>query len=329
MNIAAESSETSLLRFSRRAMATTFEVAFPFGSSHAESIAAEAFELIDLLESQLSVYRETSEVSRLNRIAVQAPVPISPNLHRLLRTCQQLSDATGGAFDITAGPLIKAWGFFHGRGRVPADTELLQALSLVGMKNIQLHDSPPTVRYRSTGVEINFGSIGKGYALDLVAERVLNQRGVTSALLHGGTSSVLAFGSDHWTVGVRDPDGSGRLGTIALRSRAMATSGATHQHFRHQGDKHGHLLDPRTGRPANGVALAVALASTAAKADALATAFYVMGIEATQSYCERDREVAALMVPIGDDPTVVEINIGSDWYESRCPETHAGHGTDE
>src|SRR5262245_15487967 len=119
LGLAPPSKEISLLRCARRAMATVFEILLPYGPADAQAAAEDALDLIDRLEAQLTVYRQTSEVSRLNRLAALAPVPVDSGLFDLLILSARLSEETAGAFDITAGPLIKAWGFFRRQGRVP------------------------------------------------------------------------------------------------------------------------------------------------------------------------------------------------------------------
>jgi FAD:protein FMN transferase len=305
----------TLLRCGRRAMATVFEVLLPFGTADGQAAAADALDLIDRLEAQLTVYRPTSEVSRLNRLAAFAPVPVEAGLFDLLACAARLTEETRGAFDVSAGPLIKAWGFFRREGRVPESGELAEALGRVGMAHVELNPARRSVRFRKGGIEINLGSIGKGYALDRAAERLRTRWCVRSALLHGGTSSVLAVGTppgdeQGWVVGLKHPwDPKQRLATVRLRGRALATSGATYQHFEYNGRKFGHLLDPRTGRPTEGIALATALAPTAAEADALATAFYVLGVEPTRRYCAAHPEVSAVILPDGPDADLVVINL--------------------
>src|SRR5438093_6184732 len=120
--------ELTLIRCTRRAMATVFEIALPFGFADAQAAAGDALDLIDRLEAQLTVYRPTSEVSRLNRVAGMAPVPVETGLFDLLTLSARLSAETDGAFDITAGSLIKAWGFYRRQGRVPEPDELAQAM---------------------------------------------------------------------------------------------------------------------------------------------------------------------------------------------------------
>jgi thiamine biosynthesis lipoprotein len=298
--------EITLLRFARPAMATVFEVLLPWGSPRADGAAAAALDCIDRLESQLTVYRPTSEVSRLNRVAGRAPVPAEPRLFELLSLAARITIETDGAFDVTAGPLIKAWGFFHRQGRVPDAADLAAALAKVGMRHVTLDPQRRTVRFDRPGVEINLGSIGKGYALDRAGELLRGNFGVTAALLNGGNSSILALGSPPndrrgWTVGLRNPVcPEERLAVVRLRGRAMATSASTYQHFAYNERKLGHLLDPRTGRPAEGVALAAAFAPSAAEADALATAFNVLGLDATRHYCKSHPEVSAIV--LRDEP---------------------------
>jgi thiamine biosynthesis lipoprotein len=301
-------------------MATQFEVILPWGTPRAEAAASDALDLIEYLEAQLTVYRTTSEISRLNRIAAQAPVPVESPLFCLLQLCDGLARTTGGAFDITAGPLIKAWGFFRRAGRVPGDDELAAARSVVGMHHVALDRQLRSVRFDRPGVEINLGSIGKGYALDRAVECLRERWKVSSALLDGGTSSLVAIGvppddPGGWEIGLKHPWQSCRLARLRLRDRALATSGATHQHFAYNDRKLGHVLDPRTGRPAEGIALAAALAPTAAQADALATAFYVLGIDGTERYCAEHPEVSAMILPDDPDAQLRSINLSSADFE--------------
>jgi len=299
-----DAAETPLLHFSARAMATSFTIMLPFGTLRAREIADDALAVIQDLERQLTVFNDRSEVSRLNRLAARTTVPLEPRLFELLKTAIRISNETGGAFDITSGPLIKAWGFFQREGRTPTNDELTEALVRVGYQYLQHDPATRSIHFRRPGMEINLGSIGKGYALDRAAE-ILRQNGVTSALLHGGTSSLLAVGSPPgqsagWPVGVKHPwEPDRRLSIIWLRDQALATSAATHQHFRYNERILGHLIDPRTGRPAEGMASATAVAPLAAEADALSTAFFILEVDGTREYCERHSGVRALLLENG------------------------------
>jgi thiamine biosynthesis lipoprotein len=298
--------DLALLRMERRAMATSFEVALPLGTPRALEMGEAAFQLIDALEDQLTVYRDTSEVSRLNRFAPQRPVPVEEGLFRLLQLAARITEETGGAYDISAGALIKAWGFFRGPKRLPSDREREQARARVGMRHVVLRPESRSVRYLRPGLEINLGSIGKGYALDRVAELLQKDWKTPAALLHGGHSSVYAKGNPHgdergWPVGLRHPwDRERRLGLFRLRDRTLGTSAATFKHLEHEGRKLGHILDPRTGWPAEGMASVSVVAPTGAEADALSTAFFVGGVEVACRYCEQHPEVGAVLLPEGE-----------------------------
>ena len=313
-NLAAQQ-EVALLRASHPAMATTFEVELLYGTPNALAAANAAFAEIDGLEQQLTVYRDSSEVSRLNRLAASTVVPVEESLFRLLALAAQITQETEGAFDITAGALIKAWGFYRGPRRVPSDEERAEALCRVGMRHLVLDAEARTVRYLRPDVEINLGSIGKGYALDRVAQLLRDSFGLTTALLHGGHSSVYAMGNGPtdgrgWAVGIRHPwEPDHRLAIVRLRDRALGTSAATFQHLEYNGRKLGHHLDPRTGWPAEEMALASVVAPTAAEADALATAFYILGVEKARAYCENHPGIGAILLPQGECAQLVVLGL--------------------
>ncbi len=312
-----------LLRIGRRAMACEFEVLLNARQySNGMDAAVAGLDLVDALESQLTVYRDNSEVSGLNQTAHLQPVEVESRLFELLSKAAEIHRDTSGAYDITSGPLSKAWGFFRRAGRVPSNDELAQTMQRVGMRHMHLDSERRTVRFDLPGVEINLGSIGKGYALDRAADLLL-VAGINDFLLHGGNSSVLARGSGGqldeqlpvepneeqfggWWVGLRHPlFARRRIGEIRLRNRAIGTSGSGTQFFMHAGRRYGHILDPRTGWPAEGTLSTTVIATTGAEADALATAFYVQGAEATIDYCHQHPEISAvIMTPIAGSSRV-------------------------
>jgi thiamine biosynthesis lipoprotein len=310
--------EFPLLRVSRRAMATTFEVLLPLGQPNALASAEAALDEIDRLETQLTVYRDTSEVSRLNARAATGTGPVEEGLFGLLDLAARITAETDGAFDVTAGALIKAWGFFRGPRRVPGTAELRQVLQRVGMRHVVLDAEARTIHFTRPGLEVNLGSIGKGYALDRAVGLLRADWKIPCGLLHGGQSSVYAMGSEPgtdrgWSVGIRHPWEEGRrLAVVYLRERALGTSAATFQHLEHHGRKLGHILDPRTGWPAEGVASASAVAPTAAEADALATAFFILGVDRARAYCAAHPEVGAVLLPAGADAVPVVLGLTPD-----------------
>lgn len=291
-----------LLHFSRRAMATTFEVIVPFATPNAQEIASAALDRVDALEAQLTVYRDDSEVSRLNHFAHEFPIAVEENLFDLLLLAQKLHRQTDGALDIAVGALIKAWGFYRRAGRVPTVEELSAVRGRIGMQHVVLDKISNTVAFARPGVEINLGSIGKGFALDLVGRELREAWDCGCALLHGGRSSVLGLGDEPgqargWQVGLLDPEDSGkRLTVLHLRNRGLGTSAATYQNLEHEGRKLPHLLDPRTLWPAEEMLQTSVTAPTAAVADALATAFFVLGVDKARAFCDGHSEIGAVLL---------------------------------
>jgi FAD:protein FMN transferase len=316
-----------LLSVSREAMACLFEVVFDAATYRdGADVAVEALDLVAALEDQLTVYRETSEVMQINRRAAEEPVVAEEGLFRLLQRAVALSEATGGAFDITAGGLSKVWGFFRRQGQMPSAEDVTAALATVGSRHFQLDESVRTVHFLQPGLELNLGAIGKGYALDRAAD-ALSAGGIRDFLIHGGNSSVLARGQRILDFGfsildsAKDPDGQSkiqnpkskiatgwsialrhplkpevRLAEFVLSDQALGTSGSGTQFFHHQGKRYGHIIDPRSGWPAEQVLSATVIAPTAEQADALSTAFYVMGVDQAQEFCERHADISALLM---------------------------------
>jgi thiamine biosynthesis lipoprotein len=287
---------TTVIRVSRPAMACQFEVILPETGAPSLGSARDALASLDEIEARLSVFRETSEISRINRSASQRDVECDADLMAFLVFCQELSIATDGAFDITSTPLSRCWGFLRREGRLPSNAELETALAGVGASKLHLDRANRTARFRTPGLELNLGAVGKGYALDLLAAK-LRDAGVSEALLCAGKSSVLAVDGE-WAVDVRSPQIPDRpLAHLTMRRGALGTSGAGEQFVIVDGRRYGHIIDPRTGWPAVGVLSASVVAPEAARADALATAFFVGGIELARRYCAEHPDVIAIITP--------------------------------
>ena len=300
--------ETYLFHATRQAMACRFEVFFNAGQYRHETEAAlEVLDLVNALEEQLSFFRPESELSRINARAAAGPVEVEAGLFGLLELAQRLSAEPAGALDITSTPFWELWGFARRQGAIPRDEELADARQLVGSHLVELDPQHHTVRFLKPGVRLNLGSIGKGYALDRCVEK-LAELGLEHFLLHGGQSSVTARGmrgiapaganaaGPGWVVGLRHPlRMDRRVGEIRLRTRALGTSGAQFQSFWHRGRRYGHILDPRTGRPAENVFSVTVAAPTALLADALSTAFYVMSPDAVLEYCRSRPELGVVL----------------------------------
>jgi FAD:protein FMN transferase len=300
-----------LLNASRPAMGSYFEVRLPAHVPGASEVATRALDLVDDLESQLTVYRDDSEVARINAEAHLGPMPVEPGLFDLLARAVALWRDTQGAYDVTSGALSLAWGFTKGPRRVPSPADLAEARSRTGSQHLRLDHATRTVAFDRPGVVINLGSIGKGYAIDRAAGVARDHWFPTPALIHGGRSSLYALGSPpdqfggRWCIAVRNPlDPETPVGTFRVRNRGMGTSGSVFQRFEEGGRVYGHLIDPRTGEPPEDGPLSVSvLAPTAAEADALSTAFYLLGPDAAAEYVDAHPEIGVLFLLRGDDPS--------------------------
>lgn len=312
-------------------MATRFEMVL-----HGENAVAlraageEALAEIERLEAQLSLYRGASEIAHLNARAAQEPVRVAPSLFALLEQARQLHRESGGAFDITMAPLVRCWGFMGGEGQLPEATALAEARARVGMDLVELDPDRLTVRFARPGVMLDLGAIGKGYAVERATD-ILRQDGVTSALVHGGTSTVFGLGhppeAESWRVAVESPRQgmeAGRAGipaatqgqrrpgqllaTVPLGDQAMSVSAVWGRSFEAEGRIFGHVLDPRTGGPVSGALLAAVVLPSATETDALSTALLVLGAEGHEQIAGLRSGMKTLLVVAEGEAFRVEAN---------------------
>lgn len=298
-----------LVSVRRKAMATKFEIMFSELDERATvSLCTDALNVVNDVESQLTVYRDTSEVSRLNASAYDRPVEVSPNLYELIDRSRRLWEETGGAFDITSGPLLRMWGIHDRNHRIPPESEIAEVMQRVGMQYIRLHPETRAISFDRPGMELNFGSNGKGYAVDC-AVGFLREQGLPLAYIQGGGSSHYGMGAPEWDSGWRidivDPlVGDRNIGTLTLCNLGMATSGIKSMRHDAEGLRHRHIVDPRTGRFAEGLLGTTVVSPRAEEADALATAFTILGVERAREYCQTHPNVGMMLVKAGGcEPT--------------------------
>jgi thiamine biosynthesis lipoprotein len=320
-------------------MATRFEV-YLHGENAANLRAAaeEALDEIERLDRQLNVHAPGSEMSRLNAMAATHPVKVDPSLFNLLRHAGQLSQETEGAFDISVGPWLRCWGFWDGDGHWPEPRALETARGSVGWQHVLLDEDQGTVRFDCSGVMIDLGSIGKGYAIDRALE-VLRDAGVTSGVVNGGNSTIGAIGAppgrEAWEIFLPRPDQaqalhqqdlafspmiqnektgacaaesmiqvqSNPLAVVSLRDSTLSVSAVWGRSFVEGQQVWGHVLDPRLGRPVQGVCMAAASLPSATESDAFSTALMVDGL-AGQNRLSRLRHDMRTWVVEATAPTV-------------------------
>lgn len=283
-------------------MATRFEAVL-CGTKEARLRAAgeQALEEIARMEALLSLYRPDSDVRAINAQAAKGPVRVDPRLFTLLEHCRDLSTATEGAFDITVAPLMRCWDLQSGAGAVPDEATIQRALDCVGMSRVRLDRVTRTVEFERDGVMIDLGAVGKGFAIQRAAD-LLIENGVESALLHGGTSTLCAIGSqpddDGWRVALRNPaleDDAQPVREVLLKDCSLSVSAPHGKWFEAAGATYGHVIDPRTGHPTGHGALAAVSCRSATDSDALSTALLVLGAPALQSFASTWPDLWALV----------------------------------
>ena len=279
-------------RFSHEAMATTFEVIVVHDDEkYARQAAAAAFEEVNRLEGELSRFIENSDVSRINNLPANQPLILGLDAFECLQLSRRIYAETDGAFDVTIGPLLSCWRNVDGSPRVPSREELDNARRCTGTNLLRLDEEEHTIELLAAPVQVDLGGIGKGYAVDRMAE-LLREWSIDAALISGGYSSVLALDgppeTNGWPLTLSNPGNRKEiLARPNLQNRALGSSGI---------QKGRHIIDPRTMQPVKNRYAAWSSAPDAATADALSTAFMVMTLDEIRQYCSRHSEIMAMIM---------------------------------
>jgi thiamine biosynthesis lipoprotein len=252
------------------------------------AIVDAAFDEVDRIDRLMSHYKTESALSRLNREAANGPVKVEPELFDLITEAMRYQRDSRGAFDITVGPLMKAWGFFDGDGRIPTDDALTAARARVGAAHVVLDSREKTIAFDRAGVELDLGGIAKGYAVDRVVS-LLKERNVAAALISAGGSTIYGLGAppgrDAWAVDIQDPANARKTAmTVQLNDRAVSVAGRSEKSFEADGVTYSHIMDPRTGKPVQGLRGVAVLAASGTAGDALDNVFFVLGREESRNY---------------------------------------------
>ncbi|AGK96090.1 FAD:protein FMN transferase [Clostridium pasteurianum] len=267
----------------------------------AEIAATKVEEEMKRLEALMSFFLESSEISKLNRAAGKQEVELGCESLYVLNRAKYFSEICGGTFDITVGPIAKLWGIFTNHAKVPSKEEIDKALSFTGYKDIIIDNGLGTAKLERTGESVDLGAIAKGYAADRAIE-IYKQQGIESAFINlGGNVLVLGNKPDGtpWKVGIQNPllERGQCLGAVKAVDKTIVTSGDYVRYFEKDNVKYHHILDPRTGYPANsGLMSATIVSEKSIGADALSTAIFILGLEDGMKLINSLKDMEAIFI---------------------------------
>jgi thiamine biosynthesis lipoprotein len=290
-----------LVQRSRMSMGSLVELS-AWTTQEADAVAAfdAAFREFDRLDALLSVWKEGSDVLRLNANAGRGPVAVSADTIAVLKQALQGSEWTGGKFDVTFGALSDVWKFDHDQDdRIPTQIEIAARLPFVDYRAIVVDEAAGTAELKRAGVRVHLGGIGKGYAVDRVVA-ILRARGLRDFMVQSGGDMYVAGhkGNLPWRLGIRDPRGPADrvFATLELSDATFSTSGDYERFFLEDGVRYHHLLDPDIGQPARGARSVTIVAASATVADVLSTGVFISGPDAGMALIERLPGVEGVIV---------------------------------
>lgn len=286
-------------RESRFLLGTVVEITVIGDRSSAQHAMKRAFDEIKRIDDLMNVYNENSEITRINRSAGKSAVIVSPDTLNVIEQSLKFAELTGGALDITVGPLMELWGFRGGKKKVPSYKELSEKLPLVDYKKVVVDKAHSSVKAVSPGMQIDVGAIAVGYAVDR-AVGVLKEEGIKSALVNAG-GEIYALGSPPgkhaWRIGIQHPRRRGELlGILRLKDKAVSTSGDYENFFQVNGRRYCHIMNPKTGKPVEGIMSVTVIADGATEADALSTALFPLGAKGGMKLVEEHEGLDCIIV---------------------------------
>lgn len=303
--------ELNLYKKTILSMGTAFEVsAYASLQSTADKVFNDIFKEMARLDHLMSNYKGDSELSKVNTNAPTGPVQCNEELAYIIEQALEYSVITDGAFDITVGPLMRKWGFFKGEGRIPDKGEIESVLKTISYKNILIKEEirksilkgeqiVKTIAFSNPGTQIDLGGIGKGHAVDN-AVKIIRRYKIKSALINFA-GNIHALGKPpergSWAIGLQHPRDHGSiLGTFNVTDKAISTSGDYEKFFIINGERHSHIIDPRTGYPVKGIVSVTIVADSATRADALSTGVFVLGLEKGMELIEKLPDVEGVII---------------------------------
>jgi thiamine biosynthesis lipoprotein len=266
----------------------------------AEAAIQKVFDEFDRLDALMSVWKDASDIVRLNASAGQPGVTVSPEVREVLHAAQEVSEWTGGKFDVTFGALSGVWKFDHDiDGRVPDRSEIDGRLALINYRDLHVDDETGTASLSRPGMKVHLGGIGKGYAIDRSVE-ILRESGLTDFMVQSGGDLFLAGrrGDRPWRVGIQDPRGAPNtlFAAIEITDAAFSTSGDYERFFVRDGRRYHHIIDPDTGEPAKLSRSVTIMAKSAAVSDGLSTGVFILGAGRGMALIEKLANVEGVIV---------------------------------
>ena len=297
----AERAPATSISASRLSMGSTLTLtAWTRDEAAAQAAFEEVFAEFSRLETMMSTWIPGSDVSRVNRDAGVRPVPVSAEVRDVLAIARQMSDWTGGKFDVTFGALSGLWKFDHDQDNsIPDMREVRKRLPLIDYRAIQIDDAAGTVFIARKGMSIHLGGIGKGYAVDRAAN-ILRLRGIPAFIVQSGGDLYVAGMKEGrpWRLGIQDPRGPAHrsFATLDLSDGTLSTSGDYERAFVKDGRRYHHILDPDTGEPARGARSVTIVTNRAVLADGLSTGVFILGPAEGLRLIERLPDVEGVIV---------------------------------
>ncbi|QQS36191.1 MAG: FAD:protein FMN transferase [Ignavibacteriales bacterium] len=289
---AKNNNENLLTKRTQLLMGTLVEIQVKgLNETEADKIITKAFDEIKRIDDLFSSHSDVGAITKINNSGETLFAP-HPEIFEVMLYCDSLNKISKGAFDVSLGTLINEWDFGSSDHVLPSEKNISAAKSISGWKNIQINSNASFTKTK--GVQLNFGAIAKGYAVDKAIE-LLKRNGISTALVNAG-GEIRELGSD-WVVGIQHPRSSTNLlGTLKLNGMAVATSGDYEQYFEINGKRYHHILDPTNGYPSEKCRSVTVIAQTDMEADALATAVFVLGKDEGLNLIERLENTEVMIV---------------------------------
>jgi thiamine biosynthesis lipoprotein len=291
----------SLVERSRVSMGTEVHIS-AWTADEAATLTAfdEAFNEFDRLDALMSTWKDGSDILRLNDAAGKSAVVVSAEVREVLHASQEVSEWTGGKFDVTFAALSGLWKFDHDiDGHVPDRSQIAPRLSLIDYRALQIDDRTGTASLSRAGMRVNLGGIGKGYAVDR-AVAILRDAGLSDFMIQSGGDLFVAGrrGDRPWRVGIQDPRGAPDtlFAALELTDAAFSTSGDYERFFMRDGHRYHHILDPDTGEPAARSRSVSIMAKSATVSDGLSTGVFILGGDAGMALIEKLPDVEGVIV---------------------------------